>query len=136
MNDWPDGTTARHAGSAAEDPDLLSAILGRRLPARSSRDLARRLIRRFGNLRAVMRADRDELSQVHGCCDAAAGEITRTWLLHERLGSALLADLPLLNRPEAAMEYCRLLLSGERREKLHVLFLDRGWRLIGSRCLQ
>ena len=136
MKEWPDGEAAIQAGSPAEDLDLLSAILRRNLPARSSRRLADRLIRHFGNLRAVLRAEQAVLLHVHGCEEACAAESARTWRLQERLASALLAGLPLLDRPEAAQQFCRTMLSGEKREKLHVLFLDRGWRLTGRRCLQ
>jgi len=118
------------------EADLLSAILEGRCEARRSRSASRRLIRHFGNLGAVLRAAPEEVAAVSGAGADAAGAIAQTWVIVERLSRWQTAERPFLEDPGAAIAYCRLLVGGEPRERLHALFLDKALRLAGQKLLQ
>lgn len=121
-------------GQSQGEADILFAILDGRCEARGGRSVSRRLIRHFGNLGAVLRAAPEEVAEVSGA--AAAGAIAQAWVIVERLSRWQTSVRPFLEDPDAAIAYCRLLVGGEPRERLHALFLDKALRLAGQKLLQ
>lgn len=123
--------TSRHG-----DFDLLKGIIERRRTTRSSASLTRRLLTRFGRIGGVLRAAPDELAAVKGIDGDIVRDLGMTRALLEAMARAELENAHVLDEPEAVFSYCRLLLSGERRERLHAIYLDKAFRLIAQECLQ
>lgn len=119
-----------------DDAALLAGMLDRLHPGDEGRGLAQRLLERFGTIGAVVRASPQDVGEVAGAGPATCGEIARIWLLVERPARADTAARPILDDPAAAAGYCRLLLAGERRERLHALLLDKSYRLCGQKLIQ
>ena len=128
---------ARHERTCrSDDFDLLNSLVSRRRAGRSSAAIARRLLRQFGGIRRVLRASEHELAQVKGIDETIMRDFRQTRELLEAMARAELQNAHVLDDPQAVFEYCRLFLAGELREQLHVLYLDKGFRLTGHECLQ
>lgn len=126
-----------HGEQIIEDElTLLRSIISRRRTGKAGTSLSRRLLKRYGRISRVLRAPPDELREVHGVDSGVATDLLETRQLLEALARADLASSHVLDEPEAVFRFCRMLLSGERREQLHALYLDRGYRLITQECLQ
>lgn len=135
INDWPEGERPREkllrqgAGSLS-DAELLAIFLRTGIPGRSAVDLARDLIRRFGGLRALMRAPEAEFCTHKGLGPAkyvqlqAVLEIARRHLGEELQRGAALTD------PRAASDYLRLRLRDLDCEVFGALFLDTQHRVL------
>jgi DNA repair protein RadC len=126
----------REDASLDGDVDLLKSLIERRRTTRSSATLSRRLLRHFGRIGRVLRASPEELEKVRGIDRTIVREFGMARALIEAMARADLEKAHMLDEPEAVFGYCRLLLAGERREKLHALYLDKSFRLIAQECLQ
>lgn len=135
ITDWPEGERPREkllsAGAARlSDAELLAIFLRTGVPGRSAVDLARDLIRRFGGLRKLMRASREDFCAQKGLGAAkyaqlqAALEIARRHLGEELQRGAALTD------PRAAATYLHLQLRDLEHEVFCALFLDTQHRVL------
>src|SRR5882672_5431684 len=71
ITDWPADDRPREkllakGPAALSDAELLAIFLRTGVRGKSAVDLARELIRRFGSLRALLRASRDEFCEAKG----------------------------------------------------------------------
>jgi DNA repair protein RadC len=119
-----------------DDLTLLRSIISRRRTGRASANLSRRLLKRYGRIARVLKAPADELREVRGVDIGLATDLQETRRLMEALARADLSAVHVLEEPEAAFRFCRMLLAGECREQLHALYLDRSYRLLRQECLQ
>lgn len=120
----------------AEEKRLLQQIIARRRPPRESAVLSRELLGRFGRLGNILRASEIEFSGIAGFGADVANELRSTHDLLRALARREVKERPMLGDRQAALRYCRLLISGEARENFFVLFLDRSLRLIAEERLQ
>lgn len=121
----------RQAGLDGFAPhEALELLLCYAIPRRDVKPLAHALIRRFGSLQAVLGASMDDLTAVPGIGDSAATLIALL-LPMMRLYQQGPQDRPeQLADPARRLRYCRALMLGERYERLYLLALDHGGRLI------
>jgi DNA repair protein RadC len=120
----------------SDELELLTKIIARHRGKRESAIVSRALIDRFGRIGNVLRARPSELARIRGYGPDIGSELRDTGRLLFALARRELGQRPLLDQPKSVMRYCRVLLGGERRERLHVLFLDKSLKLICERCLQ
>jgi len=115
---------------------LLRSIIARRRTGRSSANVSRRLLMQYGRIGRVLRAPPEELAEVRGVGPAVASDIFETGRLLEALARADVSAAHVIDEPDAVFRFCRTMLSGAQREQLHVLYLDRAYRLARHECLQ
>ena len=129
ITDWPEGERPREKALAQgaaclSDAELLAIFLRTGLPGTSAVDLARELLSRFGGLRGLLKASREEFCGGRGLGDAkfvqlqACVEMARRYLAEE------LKAKPALNSPEGARDYLVARLRDLDREVFGALFLD------------
>ncbi len=127
---------ARAAGPGAlPDYELLELYLFRSIPQKDTKDLAKRLIARFGSLSAVWSASVEELCTVKGVGEAVALDLR---LVHEaatRLARDPVARRTVISSWDALLAYVRVALAHEPREQVRVLFLDRKNQLIADELM-
>jgi len=128
------GTVRR--GPAAEERRLLRQIISRRRPPRESAELSQELIARFGRLGNILRASESDFRGIAGFSSDIAREIRATHAMLRAIARHDLRARPLIAGREAALRYCRVLISGEARENFFALYLDRARRLIAEERLQ
>lgn len=114
------------AGPAAlPDDELLELLLHRALPRGDVAPVARRLLRRFGDLGAVMAAAPERLAEVAGIGPAAVEQIKILEALAHRMARARVIGRPLLSSWTALVDYLRTALAHQATERFRVLYLDR-----------
>ena len=137
INNWPEGERPREkllqrGASALSDAELLAIFLRTGVKGKSTVDLARELVARFGSLTGLFAASQEEFCAIHGMGQAkyvqlqAVLEMARR-ALHEDMQSG-----DALNSPGAVRDYLQLLLRGRGQEVFMVIFLDAQHRVIAS----
>lgn len=121
----------RAAGPGAlSDVELLALLLGSGLPGHDVFDVAHSLIARFGTLRAMLDAQREELDGLRGIGPAKAAKLLAVLELARRALAEQLEERPLIDTPGAVEDYLRLLIGGRPYEVFVCLYLDVRHRLI------
>ncbi|MGQ0586694.1 MAG: RadC family protein [Gammaproteobacteria bacterium] len=135
ITDWPANERPREkllerGATALTDAELLAIFLRTGSRGRTAVDLARDLLARFGGLRALLRAGREESCTVAGFGEAkyaqlqAALEIARRHLAEALSGRVALKD------PAAVRQLLQARLRDREHETFAALFLDNQHRVI------
>lgn len=116
--------------------ELLELLLFAAKPRGDVKPLAKTLIKRFGSLAGVMRANPYELQSVDGMGDAAIATLKATEAAASALLKSEIASGPVIQSWTALLEYCRLQMGTLKREQLRVLFLNQKNALIADEIQQ
>jgi DNA repair protein RadC len=127
----PDQRLARHGADAADDVDLLAALLGTGVAARRT---ARRLLDRFGGLAEVARADPIELT-VAGVPTATAARIGVVLEIGRRAARTSIGESWRVTTPSDVGEPLVDGMGSLEREELRVLLLDTKNVVIAERTV-
>ena len=117
---------------ALADHELLENVLFLAIPRRDTKEIARRLIDRFGSFSATLAAPPAELVQVKDVGPSAVAALKTVVAAAHRLSRAELIDRPVMSNWDRLMEYLNAVLARERVEQFRVLFLDTRNRLIAD----
>jgi len=137
MSDIPEGERPRErfvqaGASAMSARELLAILLRTGSRGLGVLALADELLRRFGNLAGLARADLNELQQVHGMGPVKAIELKTALELGKRMVFTNPDQRPLVKTPADAAQ----LLMGDmgllEQEEVRILMLDTRNRLLGS----
>jgi DNA repair protein RadC len=121
----------RHGASALSDAEVLALILGTGHPSLGdSYDLARGLLGRFGDLRAVLSAGGAELAGIRGVGSARAAALVATGEIVRRAASKRLDPGVQVTSSADVQEHFGPLLADEMREVFYALLLDTKNRLV------
>ncbi len=120
---------------AVPDYELLELVLFRAIQRRDTKDLAKRLIARFGSFAEVVNAPDARLKEIDGCGEAVIGELKLIRAAAVRLAKSGLIHKPLLASWAEVLDYLKTVQGFEHREQFRVLFLDKKNRLIGDELM-
>jgi DNA repair protein RadC len=123
-------------GDALPDYELLELVLFRALPRRDTKDLAKRLIARFGSFAEVVNAPEPRLKEVEDVGDAVVTELKLVRAAALRLMRSQIMERPALSSWNQVLDYLHAAQSYEHREQFRVLFLDKRNRLIADEVQQ
>ena len=114
------------AGGADVLPDyeLLELLLTLARPRVDCKPLAKELIRRFGNLPALMAADPDSLRDIDGVGDSTVTALKIVQAMAQRMLKRDILDKPVLDSWNKVLDYCHSVMAQEREEQLRLFFLD------------
>jgi DNA repair protein RadC len=121
---------------ALPDYELLELVLFRAIPRRDTKDLAKRLIARFGTFAEVVHAPEPLLKEVSGAGDRVVEELKLVRAAALRLMRSQILEKPALSSWSQVVEYCRAAMGYESREQFRILFLDKKNRLIADELQQ
>jgi DNA repair protein RadC len=125
------------AGSEAlSDYELLELILFRAIPKRDLKPLAKEVLKEFGSFAEAICAPIERLSQVKGLGGAAIAEIKIVQAAASRLARGEVKDRHVLSSWASVLDYCRADMAFDAKERLRILFLDKGNRLIKDEVQQ
>lgn len=135
ITDWPESERPREklltmGPSALSDAELLAIFLRTGVRGMTAVDLARDLIRRFGSLRALVAASREEFCVTRGLGEAKYVQLQAVMEMARRQLSETLIRGDALSSPQAAVEYLRAQLRDREHEVFGVLFLDSQHRVL------
>ncbi len=123
-------------GDALPDYELLELVLFRALPRRDTKELAKRLIARFGSFAEVVNAPEPRLKEVEDVGEAVVTELKLVRAAALRLMRSQIMQRPALSSWKQVLDYLRAAQSYEHREQFRVLFLDKRNRLIADEVQQ
>lgn len=118
------------------DYELLELLLFGARPRGDVKPLAKRLLKHFGSLDAVLHASPNDLGKVEDvgeaviCCLKAAEEAAK------RLVKAPTKERTVIQSWSALLDYCRLAMGKEKVEQFRILFLNHKNALIADEVLQ
>ena len=120
------------AGGADAMPDyeLLELLLFRAISRRDTKDLAKRLLARFGSFAEVINAAPDRIKEVKGAGDAVASELKLIRAVALRLKRDELIRRPSLSSTTDVLDYVRAAQGFETRELFRIIFLDKKNKII------
>lgn len=121
-------------GGAESLPDyeLLELVLFRAIPRRDTKDLAKRLLARFGSFAEVVNAPDARLKEVSGVGEAVVTEMRLIRAAALRLMKGEITSSPVLSSWNQVLDYLRAVQGFEHREQFRVLFLDKRNHLIAD----
>lgn len=117
---------------ALPDYELIELVLFRAIPRRDTKDLAKRLIARFGSFAEVLSAPDARLKEVAGVGEAVVTELRLIRAAALRLMQSQISSAPLLSSWTQVLDYLRAAQGFEAREQFRILFLDKKNRLIAD----
>ncbi|MGE0626965.1 MAG: DNA repair protein RadC [Hyphomicrobiaceae bacterium] len=118
--------------AAVPDYELLELILFKAIPRRDTKDLAKRLIARFGSFAEVINAPDHLLKEIPGIGDRVVEELKIVRAAALRLMQRQIIEKPVLGSWTDVLEYCRAAMAYEAREVFRILFLDKKNSLIAD----
>ncbi len=121
---------------ALPDYELLELVLFGAIPRRDTKDLAKRLLERFGSFAEVINAPPERLKEIKGVGDAAVTQLKLVRAAALRLMRDSIMQRPVLGSWASVLEYCRAAMGFEAREQFRILFLDKKNRLIADEVQQ
>lgn len=109
--------------------EVVEVLLTLCIPRRDVKEPARRLLARFGSLKAILDAPETELAEVDGigevtCASLRIIKATMVRYLHEQA-----SEQPLLDSVDALIDLFRARLGELRHEVFEVAYLDKRYRL-------
>ncbi len=110
---------------AVPDYELLEMVLYRAIRRGDTKPLAKRLIKRFGDLNHVLAAPSARLRDVEGVGDAVVFELKLMEAVGHRMARAKIIRKPVLSSWDSLLEYCQTAMAHGDIEQFRVLFLDR-----------
>ncbi|MBL8847898.1 MAG: DNA repair protein RadC [Hyphomicrobium zavarzinii] len=119
-------------GDALPDYELLEMVLFRAIPRRDTKDLAKRLLARFGSFAQVVNAPDARLKEISGVGDAVITELRLIRAAALRLMRSEIASGPLLSSWTQVLDYLKAVQGYEHREQFRILFLDKKNHLIAD----
>jgi DNA repair protein RadC len=117
---------------AMPDYELLELVLFKAFARGDTKDLAKRLIARFGSFAEVINAPENLIREVHGAGPRVVEELKIVRAAALRLMQRQVMQKPVLASWEKVIDYCRAAMGYEARELFRILFLDRKNRLIAD----
>ncbi|MEC9362181.1 MAG: DNA repair protein RadC [Pseudomonadota bacterium] len=135
ITDWPESERPREkllaaGASGLSDAELLAIILRTGVRGMTAVDLARDLMRRFGSLRALLTASREEFCITKGLGEAKYVQLQAVMEMARRQLSEILVRGDALSSPQAAADYLRAQLRDREHEVFGVVFLDTQHRVL------
>jgi DNA repair protein RadC len=119
-------------GDALPDYELLELVLFRAIPRRDTKDLAKRLLARFGSFAEVASAPDARLKEVSGVGEAVITEIRLIRAAALRMMRSEISSVPILSSWSQVLDYLRAVQGFEAREQFRILFLDKKNKLIAD----
>lgn len=106
--------------------ELLAALIG----GQQQVEIAEKLLRRFGSLRAIRAASASEIAQISGIGQQTAARLISALELGKRLVTEFEEEKPIIDHPEGAANLVQYEMSILEQEELWILLLDTRSRVI------
>jgi DNA repair protein RadC len=117
---------------AMPDYELLELVLFKAYPRGDTKDLAKRLIARFGSFAEVINAPDLLIEEVRGAGPRVVQELKIVRAAALRMMQRQVMQKPVLGTWSQVVEYCRASMAYEAHELFRILFLDKKNRLIAD----
>jgi DNA repair protein RadC len=117
---------------ALPDYELLELVLYGAVPRRDTKELAKRLVKRFGSFAEVINASDTLLLEVDECTERVIAELRLVRAAALRMMRGQILEKPALDSWNKVLDYCKAAIAYEQNEQFRILFLDKRNRLIAD----
>ena len=117
------------------DYELVELLLTYCIPRKDTKPMAKDLLERFGGLRGLLLADKDQLGEVSGLGPSTAAFFAALQELWSRVGEEGLVPREVMNEPMLVVEAAQARLGHLPHEEFWVVLLDKKLRVIDWRQL-
>lgn len=121
---------ARSTLGSFDEYELLELLLFYTVPRKDTKPLAKKLIKKFGSIKAVFYADEASMKEVDGMTINIINYFKTLEDFFMRLSRPSKQEGHILNNWSSVLNYCTLTMAFKKQEALRVLYLDRKNRLI------
>ena len=118
------------------DYEFLELMLMCALPRVDVKPLAKKLLAEFGSLNGVLTASPEELIKIKGIKNHSVLFLKVVLAACQKLTAEKVKEGPILKDWTNLMAYCQMIYTNETVEKMYILFLNQGLRLIHSEMHQ
>lgn len=118
------------------DYELLEMLLFGAVPQKDTKPMAKDLIKKFGNLSAVLHASTHDLLTLFPKQQAIVTTIRLAKVMAERMLRATMIGRSVFSSWQSVLDYCQLTMANLPHEELRLLFLDAKNALIGEEVHQ
>ncbi|MCQ2379111.1 MAG: DNA repair protein RadC [Victivallaceae bacterium] len=129
------GRLLAHGLESLQDYEAIELLLTFAIPRRDVKPIAKAMMAKFGSIERILDASPDELISVEGSGPACAALVK---LLKELCGKYLEAKLSgrdiLLDSPRRVVDFCRMKLTGGKKETLMLIYLNARNYFIDFQC--
>jgi len=130
IRDWPLSERPRElllekGPESVSDAGLVAILLRSGIRGKDAVVLGRELLHRFGGLRGLLNADREELMRVKGLGTAKISQLLAATEISRRQLKERLLDKTIVRSPKDVMDYLSLCMSGLREEVFKVIYLNK-----------
>lgn len=115
---------------AMPDYELLELLLFRAIRRQDTKDLAKRLLARFGSFAEVINAPPERIKEVKGAGEAVVSELKLVRAVALRLKRDELFRRPSLSSTAEVVDFVHAAQGYEAREQFRILFLDKKNKII------
>lgn len=120
-------------GNSLADYEILELLLALVIPRRDVKELAKNLLKKFGNLGRIFAASSEQLMQVAGIKEQSVAMFKVVQAAHAKSLLAELKDAPnIINSWDTLLDYCRVNLGGVAVEEFHIIYLDTKFKMIAD----
>ncbi len=121
-----------HGSASLADYEVLEMLLFGAQARGDTKPLAKRLLKAFGSVSAVLGASKEELLKVEGLGPTSVALLKITYEAGRRLAREELYERPTVNSHDKLIAYCRAEIGHEKVEQLLLLFLDNKYKVIAD----
>ena len=118
------------------DYEFLELVLMCALPRIDVKPIAKQLLAKFGSLNGVLTADPKDLMEIKGIKNHTVLFLKVMLASCQKLTAEKVKEGPILKDWTNLMAYCQMIYANETVEKMYILFLNQGLRLIHSEMHQ
>jgi DNA repair protein RadC len=122
-------------GEELHDYELLEILLFAASPRQDTKQIAKKLIAKFGDISAVISTEIELLKTIEGVGEAGIVQIKIISQIIKRILKNSAKEKPVLANFDAVLNYASMLLKNLNHEVFRVLFLDKKQQLIEDELL-
>ncbi len=135
IKDWPEYERPRerlmnHGVKYLTDAELLAIILVKGFSGKTSVELARNLLARFGSLRKLMNASYSEIKQIEGIGQAKYSQIKAALETGVRLSREKMFPGKKIHKAQDVVDYYYTEIRDQKKELFHIILLDIRYQII------
>ncbi|MFT6331947.1 MAG: DNA repair protein RadC [Lentimonas sp.] len=118
------------------DYEILEILLFSALPRKDVKDLAKKLLVKFGSLDSLIKADFSKLKELEDVSDGVLISLKLIKEIISRSSKETISKKEVISNWQKLQEYCQITMKNLAEEQFRVLFLDKKHHLIADELIK
>ncbi|MDD4363133.1 MAG: DNA repair protein RadC [Atribacterota bacterium] len=135
IKDWPEYERPRerllyHGAESLSDAELLAIILVNGYSGKTSVEIARNLLAKFGSLRNLMKSPYSEVKETFGIGEAKYAQVKAALEIGVRLAQEKILPGKRIQKAQDVVDYYYAEMRDKKKELFHIVLLDIRYQII------